>query len=328
MSDRWFDYESPLDAKFSSITTSALVDEVKSLLVSEGNARPMPKMPAKSHIPPKPVRPTDPHSGLKSIFSQSPLETSQPSRPDAPKNPVEDVPSFEAKTYWQNLSNNLWRSVLIITICMAGLNWIFPSTMANNFASVASIFSFVPEDHPYRQTAITSFSFQIPLVSEWVIQQAFVDRTIRQISMFSLLLLYLALRLMVAPFEARKKEKERVEAHDQKIKSAEEKYEILRSEYEKKLTDWENEVANHEKAIQKFEAQQVVYQTELKSFEGELQVYNADIERINSKFNTVLRDYNSEVAEVNSFRSELWDRTRVCTRCACVYLGPRMKIVS
>ena len=59
-------------------------------------------------------------------------------------------------------------------------------------------------------------------------------------------------------------------------------------------------------------------------YEIELQQREQSMKTLQEQYTSALANYDAQAAIVKSFRAELWDRARVCTRCGTLYLAPRV----
>jgi hypothetical protein len=48
------------------------------------------------------------------------------------------------------------------------------------------------------------------------------------------------------------------------------------------------------------------------------------VREVNATYQESANDYDAEAIQVKAYRAELWERSRVCTRCGKVYLGTRL----
>ena len=316
LSDRWFSYESPITAEFASITTSVLVDEVKALLVSEGAARPMPLPPEKPVFPQEPTVPTKLARDQGKFFAGDPTKIAKPKPPKEPEDAVKPLGEFEPNTWWKNFKDQVYWSIIFVAILMTGYSYFMPESMTYLKKNVAVALEFVPQDHPFSQDVEVSIDVSIPFLSEWIRSHDLSEKTIKVISYLFMFLVLLAIRMAGALLTTGSKEKIRRKKWEEKLskagtsqKEAQEKYEVKLEEYRDKVSQWSGD-------IEQFEREREVYQQQLIAYQNQMRAANAIYER-------KLTDYDSEVAEVDSFRNELWERTRMCTRCGTSYLGPR-----
>lgn len=203
-----------------------------------------------------------------------------------------------------------------MAILMTGYSYFMPESMTYLKKNVAVALEFVPQDHPFSQDVEVSIDVSIPFLSEWIRSHDLSEKTIKVISYLFMFLVLLAIRMAGALLTTGSKEKIRRKKWEEKLskagtsqKEAQEKYEVKLEEYRDKVSQWSGD-------IEQFEREREVYQQQLIAYQNQMRAANAIYER-------KLTDYDSEVAEVDSFRNELWERTRMCTRCGTSYLGPR-----
>lgn len=316
LSDRWFSYESPLSAQFSSTTTSVLVDEIKALMVTEGAQRPMPPTPAEPPQLIKPQEPTKLSRDRGNFFASSPENVKKPVEPTPPEDPTDAIEAFENRTWWQNFKNWTFWTWLSNTIILSLAIYIFPDTISPTLKYVALLFGFVPQAHAFSDSINLNFYFHIPILSDLLQQIAPSNKIIAGISLLFLSIVLLFVQVIIKlPFVA-KIEQRRQKEYGEKIQSLQaertksvKRYETEMEKYKDKLLEWSSD-------IEDFKAEKSAYKQQLESYKIEMKLANADFQRR-------MEDYEAQVAEVRSFRSELWDRARMCTRCGNVYLGAR-----
>ena len=104
--------------------------------------------------------------------------------------------------------------------------------------------------------------------------------------------------------------------------------------YDSKLSEYESAMELRAKEIDEYNVEQESYEASLRgatlNFEEKMKEYekqeklNKEIMQIRqSEYLDKYADYQAEVLQIKSFRSELWDRARMCTRCGTTYLGDR-----
>ncbi|MFP7675721.1 hypothetical protein ACG74X_20505 [Marivita sp. S0852] len=318
LSDRWFSYESPLSAEFSSTTTSVLVDEIKALMVTEGAKRPMPPTPSQPSDLNMPKEPTKLSRDRGNFFAINPEKVKKPVAPNPPDNPTEDIEEFESRSWGQNFENWALRAFILNAIIFSIAIYLFPGIMSPAIEYIALLFGIVPSTHSFSDDINLSFYLHIPILSDWLQQLQLSDSVTKGVASIIFLILFLISRSIgKLPFVSGI-EKSRRKKYDAKLRSLEEtyaksleKHEIEMRAYRDKLSQWNADIAQ-------FQAEKSAYSQQLTAYENEMKLKNADFQRR-------MEDYEAEVAEVRSFRSELWDRARMCTRCGTVYLGTRQQ---
>jgi hypothetical protein len=316
LSDRWFSYESPLSAQFSSTTVSVLVDEIKALMVKAGAQRPMPPAPSEpSHLI-KPQEPTKLARDKGNFFASNPENVKQPVAPTPPENPADAIEAFENRTWWKNLEN--WAfSRWFLNITIFGLAiYFFPDTFSPIIKYVALFFGLVSQNHSFSEGISLPVYLHIPIFSDFIQQLELNNKFIFGISfiLFSILVSFLQV-IFKLPFIGRIENRRR-EKYDEKLKSIKEDHAKNLNQHEVKLKNHKDKLAEWNSDIAEFKAEKSAYNQQLAAYENEMKLANADFQRR-------IEDYEAQVAEVRSFRSELWNRARMCTRCGAVYLGVR-----
>lgn len=127
-------------------------------------------------------------------------------------------------------------------------------------------------------------------------------------------------------------EKKRKQKHQERVDKAEVERDLLFEKYNADIENHKGAVAARDLEIKEFELTQSKYNTELKAaednykleqeeYEKEVNLENSLLATRKSEYLRQFSDYEAQCMQIRSFRSELWDRARMCTRCGTMYLG-------
>lgn len=317
LANRWFSYDSPLDADFDTTSTTALVDEIRKVLVTEGQKRPMPdapKEPEKQNPPPEP-RTLARDRGKP--FTVAPSATSIPKAPHQPEDPVARLGGFESRSWLANFTNHLSSSVLIVGVILIALAFLLPETFGRTVRYTLETYGFVADGTQGFEDIESHLEVHLPVLSTWIAKQEYGYPVQFSIGSLFMLLTLVTLRMVIFLPKSVSVEKKRREKYDGRLLEAEAKREKLLKEHEYRLQKHHNHLKSREDDIAQFQLEKQEYATALTNYEN----YQ------NAKMKRYLREverYEAEVTNVEAYRSELWDRARMCTRCGNSYMGPRL----
>jgi hypothetical protein len=319
LSDRWFNYESPINAELNLATTTALADEIKDVLVGEGRSMPMPSKPPKPIYPQKPMPPTRKKRGF---FNPKTVVPPHPEAPTLPaKTKVTPTP-FERNSWATNFKGILFNSLLLPLCFLLVLNVsqvveLFPINVVERLAIFFGLLHGVGRvvvDVPQALNLLVLLDLNPQLAVNLLI-----------ISFF------LVVYVPVSAWEAVNAEERRRVKHDAKNKKLKELsveagrrdsdfYDLKMRQYQMKLDEREKKVAalaTEERDDRLLESN---YFSETKRYDADLVRHAENIKLIDSDHRKAWLSYEACRQEVLDFRSELWSKTRVCTRCGATYL--------
>lgn len=317
LADRWFNAQKPITAEFGTTTTSILVDEIKNLLVSEGAIRPMPEAIGPLLLPEKPEEPRKLARDKGKLFAVEPKKTAAPTPPEKPRSMVGALGVFPSKSlsqvFWGRASwSAIWLAFLLVII-----SYFFPELLGQWLKFVTVTLDMVPTTHPFSEQFPSAYRLEIPFFSLWMKTLSLGDFTISLIALsISFGLLWIS-RCVGILLTLKAGERARRKKYDLKLEKAQRAQEELDKKYAIALEKYETKARDRQADIEQFKTEQMRYREELAS-------YDLAAEAARNSYKFKLAEYESQVAEVMLFRSELWERARMCTRCGNCYLGPRL----
>lgn len=334
LADRWFSYESPLNAEISSTTTSVLVDEIKNMLVTEASIRPMPLCPSEPlQIAPTPYPKREEPAG-KSFFSLDPSAKKLPKEPKEPEDPVKMVKSFEPRSWFSNYLNRAVNSFLWILLCVTCYNYFFPQQAMSLYKYVLLTFDLVPTATDGYENITTHLSLSVKYLSALVRSFELDARASNFLALFLTILLLWGAKVLLHFPASFKTEQSRKKKYQKKIEKAETERKFLFEKYDDKLLEYKNSLeqreaeikifqAEHEASQSKLEEYNASYDFEKNEYDNKLKQNEAIMAARKSKYLEEFSNYEAEMLQVKAFRNELWDRARMCTRCGSMYMGQR-----
>lgn len=314
LADRWFSYESPLDASYSSSTTSSLVDAIKDMLVEEAETRPMPSPPELLPIPAEPKEPKVLARDQGKFFAQNPNDVKRPTPPSLPADMGTNTIAPKPLTVKEAIRANLYKSYVIFGVVSLALTYTNPGFIASIRNTAGAIFNVYP--NAVADNVYVPFQIQIPPMIELFNSLQLSEQGTKYfhtaIFLFIFSLLILTKSVITAKSTIIKKQKvnqQKLEKMHSRQKEIQEKYEQDYKKYEEKLESWNKDIAQ--------------FKVEREEYEKLRAQYPLELSRINRENKKRQSNYDAAVTQINAFRAELWDRARLCTRCGHVYLGPR-----
>ena len=338
LADRWFTYDQEFDAELHSTTVSALVDEIKELMVEEASVKPMPPTPVEPQPLPLPEKRVIQKPKGRGLLSVDPTQLSAPKKPEEPANPLKNIDEFESKSWLQNFRRASLSSLFWISMLLAVLQYLLPELVSAHYKKLLLTLDFVPlpneaytDVSPYfsfpdseLHTSISEWMKSLELNSYW---RGIFAATITILAIWMVRLCYLVLT-------AHKIERRRKKAHEENVRKIFQKWEKIEKKYDKQLATYQKKLENHQEEIRKIKDQDQAYNAAMKKYEKdvalaerqyeiELQQHEQIVKRRQAEYAETLANYDAQVAIVKSFRAELWERARVCTRCGTPYLASR-----
>lgn len=339
LADRWFTYNQELDAELNSTTVSALVDEIKELMVSEASARPMPPTPQEPQTLPMPEKRLIVKPKGRGFLSVDPNKFPAPKKPQEPENPLNDIENFEPQSWLTNFIGSAKSSLVWVLILLLAGNYLFPEQFSDHYKRLLLTLDFVSlPNNAY--TWVTPY-FDLPnseilfAASEWV-KSLELSSKWRGVLAGTITFLAIGLaRVFLIVISAHKIEKKRQNTYDAIVQKLAERWEKIRQKFEEEQVAYQRKFDERLAEIKRFEKEAQNYGAAIKLYENEVgkveEEYSAELEIRNqimnarqSRYLEELSNYDAQVAIVKSFRGELWDRARVCTRCGAPYLALRV----
>lgn len=338
LSDKWFTYDTPIMANLDSSTTSMLVDEVKELLVSEASMRQMPLPPAEPNPTMLSQKVELDKPKVKSIFATDPSQKKEPKAPEKPDNPVDKLNAFIPWSWFKNYRNSAFKSFVWIVVVIGLLAYFFPAQMSHHYKSLLLTFKFATSDtegyagiSPYLKTY---FDLSIPQLSDQIQALELGSQARGRLAVVATLILFWIARLILIFPSSFKLEKKRRDKYQKVAGIAEEKWQHLNEIYNEKHLKYRSSIDERNAEIARFNEEKSHFERKMKEFEAKVQTeqrrYDESLKQHEQivatrqvKYLEEFANYEAEVAQVRSFRNELWDRARMCTRCGSMYMGPR-----
>lgn len=301
LSDRWFSWDTPLEADIGLMSTTGLVEEVKRLMVANSPklhvSRTRPSQPKRANPPERPKSPERPESPEKPespnktgffdrITPVKPTLPVEPKKPEMPKKPLYEF---------------LFPSIIIIFMVVIMIIYI---TITNN--AIEFLLSYA--EHFALVTILAIFILSFYEIMKF--KKEYKDKLIAHTY---------AMKEHQSKCEKYEKDLQlykldctKAELQEKNEKEEVARYEIQLAKYKKKLADFE---AEYEKELSLYEAE----------YDKELALYEAKYEKQLAEYNKQLAEYEAEYeAEKNNVmkaRELLWEKARICMRCGTAYLG-------
>lgn len=339
LADRWFTYDQELDAELHSTTVSALVDEIKELMVEEASVKPMPPAPTEPQRLPLPEKRVIEKPKGRGLLSVDPTQLPAPKKPTEPANPLSDIDDFEQKSWLQNFGRASLSSLVWIIILIAVWNYLLPEHASAHYTKLLLTLNFVTlpneaytEVSPYFSFPDSEFHTSI---SEWVKSLELNSKWRGVFAGTITILAFWVVRLCFLVLTAHKIEQRRKKEHEEKVKKMSQKWEKIEKKYNEQLAAHRQKIKARQEEIKKFEDEALAHNAAMKKYEKdvtsaehhyeiELQQREQIMKTRQEQYTEALANYDAQAAIVKSFRAELWDRARVCTRCGTPYLAPRV----
>lgn len=332
LADRWFSYESPVEAEMTTTSSSLVVDQIKRMLVSAAEGRALPEPPSEPALQNRDLEPRKKHVSKPNLFKLDPSNKPAKEAPVQPSNPLDNLKPFEKKSWAKNYIGQLSSSFLWMTAMLGVISYISPALVGSWFNFIIKVFQFAPIDHERFLNVQPPFEINLPYLSD-MFQKSLLSDFIWNITGAALIILSLtALRAVILIPMSFSIEKKRAEKYQRHVERTEEKYATALEKYQDKLAQVTEANDQRNLEIQQYNERQELYQKEVAEAEIEYQNQLTRHEEEIASAKEVLAtqrknylakyaEYEAEVAQVKAFRNELWDRARMCTRCGEVYLG-------
>jgi hypothetical protein len=332
LADQWFSYEDPFHADIKTTTNSILVDQVKEMMINAASDRPMPIPPVEPQLSilkpePKKILPQKPY-----FFNLDPKNKNPIKPPNKPEDPVTSIDPFEPRSWLSHLVGQWFRSLLWILFIVALMYYFFPTQSINTERYFLKTFDFVaPETDGFSEIS-THITLNIPKLSDWILWLELETFWLSKLGILTTVI-FLWLAKIVLQFPSSfGLEKKRKQKHQERVDKAEVERDLLFEKYNADIENHKGAVAARDLEIKEFELTQSKYNTELKAaednykleqeeYEKEVNLENSLLATRKSEYLRQFSDYEAQCMQIRSFRSELWDRARMCTRCGTMYLG-------
>jgi hypothetical protein len=339
LADRWFTYDQELDAELHSTTVSALVDEIKELMVEEASVKPMPPTPTEPQRLPLPEKRVIEKPKGRGLLSVDPTQLSEPKKPTEPANPLSDLDDLEQKSWLQNFGQASLSSLVWIIILLAVWNYLLPEHVSAHYKKLLLTLNFVTLPNEAYTEVLPYFTFPASefhtSISEWV-KSLELNSKWRGVFAGTITILALwVVKLCFLVLTAHKIEHRRKKVYEEKVKKISQKWGKIEKKYDEQLAAHRQKVKTRQEEIKKFEDEAQAHNAAIKTYEKdvtsaehqyeiELQQREQIMKTRQEQYTSALANYDAQAAIVKSFRAELWDRARVCTRCGTPYLAPRV----
>lgn len=332
LADRWFSYESPVEAEMTTTTSSLVVDQIKGMLVSAAEGRALPEPPSEPILENKAPAPQKEYVSKPNFLKQDPSKRAVKVAPPKPSNPIDSLEPFQRQSWFTNYASKLGTSFMWIAASSGAISYMLPKPARATFDLLIQIFQFAPAEHERFLNVQAPFEIWVPYISDMFQTLSLSDFWFSLLGMVLLILSLTALRGLVLIPASFSFEKKRAEKYRELVEKTEEKYAAALKEHKDKLTKITEANQQRDLDIQQYNERQELYQKEVAEAEVEYQKLLAMHEEEVASTNEILAtqrknylakyaEYEAEVAQVKAFRNELWDRARMCTRCGEVYLG-------
>lgn len=339
LADPWFTYDQSFDADLHSSTVSALVDEVKGLMVEAASAKLMPIAPAEPKLLPPPEKILIEKPKGRGLLSVDPNQSSAPKRPEKPENPLKNMEAFEAKSWFSNFKKRIFSSFIWVVALFVLWNYFLPDQASTHYNKLLMTLEFVNPNNEASSEASAYFTLPnagiLKSISGWVNMMDLNPLELRVLSYFITFLLIFSLRIFILVATTHKVEPKRRKDYDALVQEISEKYNKIKIKYDDQLKLHESKVAERMSKIKSFEHDEGQHTVAMENYRAEVKnaekQYKLELEQRSqimsarqAQYLEKLANYDAEVAIVKSFRAELWDRARLCTRCGTPYMATRM----
>ncbi|MCI5041373.1 MAG: hypothetical protein MRY81_17025 [Donghicola eburneus] len=288
LSDRWFSWDHPIEMDMELQTTSALVESVKQLMVTEGALKPMPKEPVRPKSPQSPASPKS-----YGFFTKA--------RPQEPTDEPED-PAFieppQLKSWFAHYRGSILTDLILSFAIVAVWTYFFPQTvrLAEYLPWLSAL---VGQVLPAGFTELLGISAEGHAII---------------INKLTFVALLMAIGTASSLYGSFSKNDQLMKAHEKKLKRVKSGHQKALARHQESLERYKAECAKKLQQEQDEKEDQARYEKETAEYEVALLEYKAECKKQDEEF-------RREKAAVRRYRELLWMRARICTRCGTAYLG-------
>lgn len=332
LADRWFSYDSPIEADMSTSTSSLIVDQVKEMMVNAAEGRMLPTPPEEPRLISNIEEPKKRFVPKPDWMKKDPAQKTSPKPPAKPPNPVDDLEPFESRSWIRNYKDQAVSSFIWILLLAAFAMYFNPAPIIKWGDILIKTLKLEPIDHERFLDVEPWINISIPYLSEMFQNLSLPHYWLNILGSTLVVFCIFFLRLIImfpSSFSYERKRKAKYDKEVQKIENiyqrALEKYQIAYDKYEdaerqrsKQAFEYTNRQEAYRKDLQEAELEYIEAMEEHKrSVQSEKEMHAIQQKKYIQDYN----EYEAEVAQVRAFRNELWERARMCTRCGEMYLG-------